>query len=167
MREISLSQSGAYSSLDHLTRLGLIERESPSAGASRGVARRYGLTNEGEELLLPLSVYFDFLKLVLRREDIDSYLTLPYRSLEVLVKIHAKGEVSLSELVEKEGMCKSTASSVLRTLQDCRLLKVRVKSSLRRTEKQYSLTEIGQCVGRILVLVNQTMSSLLGAIDLD
>jgi DNA-binding HxlR family transcriptional regulator len=162
MRDLSLSQSGAYSSLDHLARLGLIERESSTTGATRGLAREYCLTNEGEELLIPLSVYFDLLKLVFRREDIDSYLSLPYRSMEILVKIHSKGNVCFSELVKKEGICKSTASSVLRTLQDCGLLEVSVKTSLRRTEKRYSLTETGQCVARVLVLVNQTMRTLVG-----
>ncbi len=161
MRESSLSQNGAYSSLDHLTKLGLTERERLPSPVHRGSPRRYKLTEEGEELLLPLSIFFDSLEYVFRKGDTDLFLMTRSRSLEVLVKIFRKGHACITELVEDEGICKSTAHSALQNLANLGLLRMRVRKDFRMTRKEYSLSEKGQYLGRLLNMVDDKMSLLV------
>lgn len=159
MRKASLSQNGAYSSLNHLARLNLIEPSSERF--TRGAAKKYKATGIGEELLLHLSVFFDSLKFLAQKRNIDCYLENSCRTLEILLKICKQGNISLSELVEKEGMCKTTAYSSLQDLTNLGLLRMRLKKSFRTTRKEYSLTEKGQYLGRIILIVDQKMHSLL------
>ena len=98
MRETSLSQNGAYSSLDHLAGLGVVE--SPTESTIRGASKKYKPTREGEELLRLVSVFFDLLELVSRRENIDPYLETPYRSWEILLRTYRDGRVSLTILYQ-------------------------------------------------------------------
>ncbi len=95
MRETSLSQNGAYSSLDHLAGLGVVE--SPTESTIRGASKKYKPTRKGEELLRLVSVFFNLLELVSRRENIDPYLETPYRSWEILLRTYRDGRVSLTK----------------------------------------------------------------------
>lgn len=155
----SLSQSGAYASLNHLARLDLVAR--PTESSNRRAPKKHKLTHKGNELLLPLSVFFDTLDLVLGRKDILPHLAVPYRNLEVLILLREKGHVSHTELVEEEGLCKTTARSALQALKNLGLLEVEAKRSFRRTRKEYSLTEKGQYIGRTLSIVDQRLASLV------
>ena len=58
-------------------------------------------------------------------------------------------------------MCKTTARSALQALKNLGLLRVEVKRNFRRTRKEYSLTETGQCVTRALSIVDERMGSLV------
>lgn len=158
MKKTSLSQSGAYSSVNHLAGLDLIElaAESPRPGCSKA----YRLTERGRELLVPLSVFFDSLPLVTRRENIDRYLVNSYRTLEILLEAYRRGRVTLTDLV-KGGMCKSTACSGLRALSDLDLLEMEVRTEFRKTMKEYSPTPQGQYLGRIVQLVDEKMDALV------
>lgn len=157
MRRASLSQSGAYSSVNHLRRLDLIEYSSRDYRPGRSKA--YRATERGRDLLVPLSVFFDSLPLVTRRENIDRYLMNSYRTLEILLEACRRGRVTLTDLVEN-GMCKSTACSGLRALLDLDLLEMKVRTEFRRTRKEYSPTPEGQYLGRIVQLVDEKMGTL-------
>lgn len=155
----SLSQSCAYASLNHLAKLDLIARSTEHS--TRRAPRRYKLTHKGKELLLPLSVFFDTLDFALGGRDILPHLAVPYRNLEVLILLRERGHVCHTELVEEEGMCKTTARSALQALKNLGLLRVEVKRNFRRTRKEYSLTETGQCVARALSIVDERLASLV------
>ena len=58
-------------------------------------------------------------------------------------------------------MCKSTARSALQQLTDLELLGVEVKKGFRLTEKEYTLTEKGHSLGKIIRLVNDKLCVLL------
>lgn len=159
MRETSLSQNGAYSSLDHLAGLGVVE--SPTESAIRGASKKYKPTRKGEELLRLVSVFFNLLELVSRRENIDPYLETPYRSWEILLRTYRDGRVSLTSLLEGGEVCKTTARSALRTLSDLGLVEMEVKRNIRKTKKEYSLTRKGEYLGEIMLIIDEKMSSLV------
>lgn len=163
MKKASLSQSGAYSSLDHLTGLDLIELSAKHCRP--GCSKIYRPTEKGEGLLIPLSVFFDSLPLVTRRENIDRYLVNSYRTLEILLEVYRRGSVTLANLVKEAGMCKSTASSGLQALVSLDLVVMEIRTEFRKTTKEYSLTEIGQFLGRIVFLVDEKITSLMGVED--
>jgi predicted ArsR family transcriptional regulator len=155
----ALSQSCAYSSLNRLAELDLVELSTKFS--TRGTPKRYKLTPKGEKLLLPLSVFFDTLKFALEDGDACPHLVVPHRNLEVLVLLHEKGHVSHAELVQKEGMCKTTARATLQVLKNLGLLCMEVKRDFRRTTKEYSLTEKGQRVARALCILVENLRLLL------
>jgi predicted transcriptional regulator len=159
MKKASLSQSGAYSSMNHLAGLDLIE--CSVKGCRPGRCKAYRPTEKGEELLVPLSVFFDSLPLVTRRENIDRYLVNSYRTLEILLEAYRRGCVTMTNLVKEAGMCKSTACSGLRTLLDLDLLEMEVRTEFRKTTKEYSLTPEGQFLGKIVQLVDEKMGALV------
>jgi DNA-binding PadR family transcriptional regulator len=159
IKKTSLSQSGAYSSLCHLEDLGLIEASAEPI--PRGTPKRFRLTEEGKELLLPLSLFFDSLQLLTRKDNVESYLKAPHCSLEILLKTYRRGHVTITSLVKKERMCRSTAYAGLKALMDLGLLKMRVKKGFRKARKEYSLTEKGQLLGKIVFIVDKRMASLL------
>lgn len=159
MRKASLSQSGAYSSVNHLAGLDLIKLAAKHCRP--GFPKAYRPTEKGEELLVPLSVFFDSLPLVTRRENIDRYLVNPYRTLEILLEAYRRESVTLTDLVKEAGMCKSTACSGLQALRDLDLLEMEVRTEFRRTTKEYSLTETGQFLGRVVFLVDEKMDSIM------
>lgn len=159
MKKASLSQSGAYSSLDHLVGLDLIELSAKHCRP--GCSKIYRPTEKGEELLIPLSVFFDSLPLVTRRENIDRYLVNSYRTLEILLEAYRRGSVTMTDLVKEAGMCKSTACSGLQALLDLNLVDMEVRTEFRKTTKEYSLTETGQFLGRVVFLVDEKMDSIM------
>jgi predicted transcriptional regulator len=166
MKKASLSQSGAYSSLDHLSELDLIELSATNCRPGR--AKTYRPTEKGEELLVPLSVFFDSLPLITRRENIDCYLVSlvsSYRTLEILLEAYRRGSVTLTSLVWEARMCKTTAHSGLQALVDLGLAEMEVRTEYRKTTKEYSLTKIGQFLGRMVFLVDEKMTSLMGDED--
>lgn len=159
MRVTSLSQNGAYSSLDHLAGLGVIEE--PTEPTIRGASRKYRPTREGEELLRLLSFLFDLLELVSRMENIEPYLEAPYRSWEILLRTYRDGHVSLSRLLEGGEICKTTARSALRALSDLGQVEMEVKRNIRNTRKAYSSTRKVQQLGKIVLVIDGKMSSLV------
>lgn len=159
VKKTPLGQRGAYSSIGHLVKIGLIElADGPVA---RGTPKRYRLTQKGKEILLPLSAFFDSLNFLFGKRDVDRYLMLPYRSLGIMIKTFREGRVCLSELVDKEGICKTTAHSSLHTLVDVGLLRTRVKKNFRRSRKEYTLTERGQYIGKLVLVADKKLRLLM------
>lgn len=158
MRKTSLSQNGAYSTLDHLVNLDLIEPLAEKT--SRGMPKTYGATGKGEELLFHLSLFFDTLRIASGKDDIVACLGNPYCTLEILLKAYCEGSVTLTSLVGDKGMCKSTAHMGLQNLAELGLLRMKTRKGFRLTRKEYSLTAKGQIAGKVLFLVNEKMRSI-------
>jgi DNA-binding IclR family transcriptional regulator len=158
IRNVGMSQKTAYSSLEKLMELDLLQCEDLVDGGR--TVRRYSAMDKAEKLAMYLDAVCITMKELERKNGTKNLNRLPVGSLAILIKIYQEGFTTISDLREEDGMCGNTAYSALDSLKECGLIFQEVESEFPRTVKKYKLTEDGSYLGKILDLADMAMMLL-------
>lgn len=155
IRNVGMSQKTAYSSLERLMELELLDREE--CKESGRIVRRYFSTKRASNLAMYLDAACATMRELESKKDMESLNRLPVGSLAILTKIYKEGFTTISDLREEDGMCGNTAYSALDSLTKSGLIFQDVESEFPRTVKKYKLTEDGVYLGKVLDLADVAM----------
>jgi DNA-binding IclR family transcriptional regulator len=158
IRNMGMSQKTAYSSLEKLMELKLLDCEECKEGGR--IVRRYSSTDRADKLAMYLDATCTTMRELERKNDIQSLNRLPVGSLAILTKIYKEGFTTISDLREDDGMCGNTAYSALDSLTKSGLIFQDVESEFPRTVKKYKLTEDGAYLSKVLDLADVAMMLL-------
>lgn len=158
IRDQGMSQRTAYSSLEKLIDLDLMEcKECRESGR---LVRRYSATERAEKLAMYVDAACATMRELERKKDVSNLNRLPLGSLAILTKIYKEGHTTISGLRNEGGMCGNTAYSALDSLAKSGLIFQEVESEFPRTVKKYKLTEDGAYLGKVLDLADIAMTLL-------
>jgi DNA-binding IclR family transcriptional regulator len=158
IRNVGMSQKTAYSSLEKLMELDLLQCDDLTDGGR--TVKRYSTSAKAEKLAMYLDAVCTTMKELERKNGTKNLNRLPVGSLAILTKIYKGGFTTISDLREEDGMCGNTAYSALDSLKECGLIFQEVESDFPRTVKKYKLTEDGDYLGKILDLADMAMMLL-------
>jgi predicted ArsR family transcriptional regulator len=158
IRKVGMSQKTAYSSLEKLMELDLLQCEDLVDGGR--TVRKYSTEDRAKKLAMYLDAVCTTMKELERKNGTKNLNRLPVGSLAILIKIYQEGFTTISDLREEDGMCGNTAYSALDSLKECGLIIQEVESEFPRTVKKYKLTEDGDHLGKILDIADMAMMLL-------
>ncbi len=158
IRNIGMSQKTAYSSLEKLMELELLNCEDCKEGGR--IVRRYSTTEKADRVAMYLNAACSTMRELERKNDIENLNRLPVGSLAILTRIYKEGFTTISHLREDDGMCGNTAYSALESLTKSGLIFREVESDFPRTVKKYKLTEDGAYLSKVLDLADVAMTLL-------
>ena len=158
IRNVGMSQKTAYSSLEKLMELDLLQCEDLVDGGR--TVRKYSTRDKAEKLAMYLDAVCTTMKELERKNRTRNLNRLPVGSLAILIKIYKEGFTTISDLREEAGMCGNTAYSALDSLKESGLIFQEVESEFPRTVKKYKLTEDGAYLGKILDLADMAIMIL-------
>lgn len=158
IRNVGMSQKTAYSSLEKLIELELLDCKECKEGGR--IVRRYSATDKAERVAMYLDAACNTMRELERKSEVSSLKRLPLGSLAILTKIYKEGFATISNLREEDGMCGNTAYSALDSLRECGLIFREVESEFPRTVKKYKLTEDGAYLAKVLDLADVAMTLL-------
>ena len=156
IRKVGMPQKTAYSSLEKLMELDLLNCEDCKEGGR--IVRRYSTTDKADRIAMYLDAACTTMRELERKNDTENLNRLPVGSLAILTKIYKEGYTTISDLREDDGMCGNTAYSALDSLTKSGLIYQEVESDFPRTVKKYKLTEDGAYLGKVLDLADVAMT---------
>jgi predicted transcriptional regulator len=158
IRETGLSQDCTYASIRHLKTLGLIE--GPNRCHSSRRRREYGVTVGGAKVVKSMEAFLSIAQYLMEEKEVSTWLTLPARSLEVLVWFRERMKPACMSDLLNLGVCKRTATEILENLLSLSVVE-EIGSRSRGRKRKYKLTHRGQHIAMMLSLLSERLEELL------